>query len=133
MAMVEMVFVLPILLLLVFAIAEFGLMFSRWLTLSNAVREGARTGVVFRSPCNNGVVTTEVENAIASYAAAGGIPTSDLTITVTGMCDRVDDPADPNDAKLVVDASFDFKLHIPFSDSLGGSIPLAYQSTMRNE
>ena len=50
MAMVEMVFVLPLLLLLVFAIAEFGLMFNRWLTLSNAVREGARGGVVYRGP-----------------------------------------------------------------------------------
>ena len=51
MAMVEMVFVLPLLILLVFAIAQFGLMFSRWLTLSNAVREGARDGVAFAGPC----------------------------------------------------------------------------------
>ena len=49
MAMVEMVFVLPVLLMVLFAIAQFGLMFNRWLTLSNAVREGVRAGVTWES------------------------------------------------------------------------------------
>jgi hypothetical protein len=48
--MLEMVIVAPVLLLLLFAIAEFGIAFAQWQTLSNAAREGARVGVVFRDP-----------------------------------------------------------------------------------
>ena len=43
--MVEMVFVTPLLMMLMFGIAEFGVAFGQWQTLSNAVREGARAGI----------------------------------------------------------------------------------------
>ena len=57
-SVVEMAIVLPLLLLLVFGIGEFGVAFTRWNSLTNAVREGAREGVVFRTPCNAAAVTT---------------------------------------------------------------------------
>ena len=132
--MVEMVFVLPLLLLLVFAIAQFGLMFSRWLTLSNAVREGAREAVVFRSPCNSGQVENAVRNRVVQYANAGGVPIGNGDVDVTGAC-----AGEGTDA--IVQADFDFSLHVPFAPSLGDStsgcaipcIRLDYTSTMRNE
>ena len=124
MAMVEMVFVLPLLILLVFAIAEFGLMFSRWLTLSNAVREGARAGVAWRGPnCDTDTVEDDVKTTTGTYARAGGVPLADDDVTVNGACDSGN--------SLQVSASYDFKLNIPFGDL--GTIPIAYQSTMRNE
>ena len=125
MAMVEMIFVLPLLILLVFAIAEFGLMFSRWLTLSNAVREGARVGVAWRGPnCDAGTVEDDVRSTAGAYARAGGVPLADGDFTVTGVCDGAG-------SNMVVSGSYFFKLNIPFGNL--GSIPLSYQSTMRNE
>jgi hypothetical protein len=86
-------------------------MFSRWLTLSNAVREGARTAVVFRGPtCNAGQVETDVKTVVTSYANAGGVPISAGDVTVAGQCGA----------------------SVPFASSLG-TINLDYTSTMRNE
>jgi len=125
MAMVEMIFVLPVLLLLIFAIAEFGLMFSRWLTLSNAVREGARELVVFRAPCAAGATETAAKNKVIAYAASGGITLGASDITVTGECAGAGTAG-------TVQADFDFVLNVPFAPSLG-TINLTYTSQMRNE
>jgi len=125
MAMVEMVFVLPVLLLVLFSIAEFGLMFSRWLTLSNAVREGARTGVTYRFPCDPTTVTSDAKKAVMDYAAGGGLNLAVSDINVTGQC------VTTGTRSLKVDASYDFNLNIPFFSTT--SIPLKYSSTMRNE
>lgn len=124
MAMVEMIFVLPLLLLLVFAIAQFGLMFSRWLTLSNAVREGARLGVAFRLPCDPGTVEDQVQSAASSYAQAGGVGMVEDDFTVEGECDG-------SGTTLEVSGTYFFDINIPFSGI--DSIPLGYSSKMRNE
>src|SRR5262245_39732227 len=94
MAMAVMVFVLPLLILIVFAIAQFGLMFSRWLTLSNAVREGARVGVTFRGTQAQCIaaspsVDTQVRSAVVSYARAGGLPLQDVDVLVNGACGAI--------------------------------------------
>ena len=128
MAMVEMVFVLPLLLLLLFAIAQFGLMFSRWLTLSNAVREGARAGVAWRGlSCNPTTVENDVTNTAKAYAESGGIPWSKVTFTVDGECGGPGNPLD-------VTATYNFKLNIPYADiGTTGFIPISYKASMRNE
>ena len=127
MAMVEMIFVLPLLLLLVFAIAEFGLMFSRWLTLSNAVREGARVGVPWSADCaaESPPRADQVRTQVVNYARAGGLPlqTSHVTV-VTGECGATG-------ATVHVRASYDFNLNVPFANL--GAIPIAYDSSMRHE
>src|ERR687892_2642184 len=41
-AAVEMALVLPLLLLLVFGIIEFGFIFNRWITVTHSAREGVR-------------------------------------------------------------------------------------------
>ena len=125
MAMVEMVFVLPLLVLLVFAIAQFGLMFSRWLTLSNAVREGARLGVVWRLDCAGASppVAQQVKDTVVTYARAGGLPLYDTDVTVAGECKTGE--------KLDVSATYSFQINIPFAQI--DSIPISYKSIMRNE
>lgn len=126
MAMLEMVFVLPVLLILVFAIAELGLMFSRWLTLSNAVREGARVAVVYRDGCVPATVIQEVRDTVVAYAGAGGVGIAPGDVTVTGACSS-GNPAN-------VRADFDFRFQVlPGFTSLGATIPLRYASQMRNE
>ena len=83
---VEATIVLPLMLMLVFGIAEFGISFTRWNSLTNAVREGARTGVVFRTPCVPGAVTTLVQTTVADFANSSGIDPANITTTVTGAC-----------------------------------------------
>jgi Flp pilus assembly protein TadG len=127
MAMVEMVFVLPLLILIVFAIAQFGLMFSRWLTLSNAVREGAREGVTFvglKCPGDTANIEDRVKAKVVSYAQAGGLPLQTTAVNVDNVCAGAG-------TQLTVDATYNFPISIPFA-SLSG-VPLSYSSTMRNE
>jgi len=101
-------------------------MFSRWLTLSNAVREGARLGVVWRLDCAGASppVAQQVKDTVVTYARAGGLPLFDTDVTVGGVCDASGQPLD-------VTATYNFKLNIPFAQL--DSIPISYKSIMRNE
>jgi Flp pilus assembly protein TadG len=83
---VEATIVLPLMLMLTFGIMEFGISFTRWNSLTNAVREGARAGVVFRVPCASGAVTSLVETTVADFADSSGIDPANITTTVTGAC-----------------------------------------------
>jgi Flp pilus assembly protein TadG len=83
---VEATIVLPLMLMLTFGIAEFGISFTQWNSLTNAVREGAREGVVFRVPCASGAVTSLVETTVADFADSSGIDPANITTTVTGAC-----------------------------------------------
>jgi len=125
MAMVEMVFVLPLLIFIVFAIAQFGLMFSRWLTLSNAVREGSRAGVSWVGPtCNPTTIENQVKSKVESYARAGGLPLNAVDVNVTNACAGTG-------TQMTVGTTYQFRIVIPFG--LSRDIPISYASTMRNE
>lgn len=123
---VEMAIVLPLLLMLTFAIGEFSIAFTRSQTLTNATREGARTGVVFRNPCVAGTVTTQIQNTIATFAASAGI-TSGITTTATGVCAGTGAPL-----TVVTSVPFTFAL-MPGLAGLVRNINLGASSTMRNE
>jgi Flp pilus assembly protein TadG len=45
-SLVEFALVVPIFLLVLFAIVDFGMAFHAWITVSNSAREGARIGAV---------------------------------------------------------------------------------------
>ena len=124
---VEAVIVLPVMLLLVFSIAELGIAFTRSNSLTNAVREGARAGVVFRAPCDAGPVTTLVTTTVSTFANSSGIDPADITTTVTGACTGTG-------TQLTVDAT------VPYNfvalDTLAGLAPslnLTARTVMRNE
>jgi Flp pilus assembly protein TadG len=83
-AMVEMVIVAPILLLLVFGIIQFGILFNNYLTLTDAVRTGARQAAVSRTLADPVTITkNRVKSAAANLDTSAGV----LDITV--------DPKDP--------------------------------------
>ena len=83
---VEATIVFPLMLLLVFGIGEFGISYTRWNSLTNAVREGARVGVVFRSPCDIGSVTTLIETTVSNFANSSGIDPTNIITVPTGVC-----------------------------------------------
>jgi Flp pilus assembly protein TadG len=128
MAMVETVIVLPILLMLFFAIVEFGIAFGRWQVVSNAAREGARRAVVFRDPgtCNPGTVEAEVDAAVVTYATSLGMTVGSGDVTVTGACAS-------GPATVTVSVDHDFLFIDNFAPSVASSVNLVGTSTMRNE
>ena len=91
-SVVEMAIVLPLLLILCFGIGEFGIAYTQWQSLTNATREGARAGVVFRAPCDAATVTAEVQTTVDTFAGMAGIPAGTITTTVTGACSGTGNP-----------------------------------------
>ena len=133
--MLEMVIVAPVLLLLLFAIAEFGIAFARWQTLSNAAREGARVGVVFRDPatCNASAVQAQVAATVANYAALMGMVVAPGAVITTGACTGTGTPVS---VQVTFPQTF---VVLPNLQNLfgGGTVPgslnIAAAATMRNE
>ena len=85
-SIVEMTIVLPLLLLLVFAIGDFGIAYTRWVSLTNAAREGARVGVVFRNPCDSGTVEGEIQATVSDFADSSGLDGATIATTIVGTC-----------------------------------------------
>lgn len=79
--LVEFALVLPLLLLLIAGIADFGLLFHSHEVTTNAAREGARLAVLPGYDANG---YAAVHARVASYIAAGGLDGSQTT-TVTPL------------------------------------------------
>jgi Flp pilus assembly protein TadG len=127
-AMVEFVIILPLLMMILFATLEFGVLFGRWQTISNAAREGARTAIVFRTNCNIAAVTTEVRNRVKVYAAPMGLTLTDADIAVSGVCGSSDTSSSVN-----VQIPHTFNVLPNFAASVSPTINLLGSSVMRNE
>jgi len=118
-AAVEFAIVLPILLLIVFGIIDFGRLLNAQITLTQAAREGARLAAVGQP---NVVSRTQ--------AAAGRL--SPVTVTVTSCAVG----AGPT-ANAVVSVSYPFSFVTPigaisaeFGGGVGGSLTLTAQGVM---
>ena len=68
-AVIELALTLPLLLMVVFGIIDFGFMFQRYESVTNAAREGARLGVLQAA----GYTATEAQNRAISYLQASGL------------------------------------------------------------
>jgi len=101
-SLVEFTLVLPIFLLVLFAIMDFGMAFNAWITVTNSAREGARLGSV-RAP--SGDIETRVRDTAGSLG-------DDLTVTVTNA------EGDPGES-VVVDVSYAYSLITPLADIMG--------------
>lgn len=126
--MVEMVIVLPVLLALLFATIEFGIVLMRWQTLSNAAREGARTAVLFRAPCNAGAVQTEAETQVVNYATNANVPITAADVNIVGHCG-----GPGTDTTVTVTHTYTFQVLGGLLTGFGPSITLTGNSVMRNE
>ena len=125
--MVEMIIVLPILLMLVFAIAEFSIAFFRWQTVSSAARVGAREASLFRPSCTL-TVDAAVNQAVEEVLTHAGLTST--TPTLTGAC------ISPGSSQVTVTIPYQFQILPNFVATVGGgsgSINLTATSVMRNE
>ena len=76
--LIEFAVVLPLLLLLIAGIVDFGMMFRTYEAVTNAAREGARVGVL------PGYDVPDVQARVDAYLAASGL-TGARTTTVTDV------------------------------------------------
>jgi Flp pilus assembly protein TadG len=91
-SMVELAIVLPVLVVLLFGIVQFGIAFNNYVTLTDAVRAGARAGAVARNDSNP---SNDAVNAVLNSATnlnqsnlnvsvnSTWAPGSDLTVSAT--------------------------------------------------
>ena len=73
---IEAALVLPLLLLMVLGILDFGLLFWRFESVTNAAREGARVAIL------PGYSTTDVENRVEQYLDDAGLSGTTAVTTV---------------------------------------------------
>lgn len=74
-AMVEFALVLPLFLLVIFAVLDLGRAIYDYSTITNAAREAARFGIIAPSP------TASVQAKVQQFAGPLGIATADITVS----------------------------------------------------
>jgi Flp pilus assembly protein TadG len=131
-ALVELALILPILLMLLLGIFEFGRAWNTKQVLTDAAREGARLAVVQ----NDDIDQDSVKAAIARHLSRAGIPGTAVTISF----DENDPPAghwreSDRMQTLYVGVQYHFGFFGPLLKAVTGSetITLASLVTMRNE
>lgn len=119
-ALVEFAIIIPMLLLIIMGIAEFGMMINSYLAIQNAAREGARAGIV-------GSSNTDIRNMIVSISPS--LKEKDLTIDIT--------PSETNRKSgqtLTVKLTYKYNPTVPIiSGMLSKTVTLRAQTSMRIE
>ena len=139
-ALVEFTLLVPIFLLLLFAIVDFGMGFYSWITITNAAREGARLGAVHAplnvasSPCfGKASLKVCIEDRVRDASDLTNEATK-MTVTVTG--------ADlPPGESVVVKVDYQYDLITPLAsialffsgNTIGPSLNLSSTADMRLE
>ena len=90
---VEFALVLPIFIMLVFGIFQFGIAFNNWIAITHAAREGARLAVVGQYD-EQRVIDSAPSVDIQSISVSGqeGSVGSPVTVTVTGNVLNIEIP-----------------------------------------
>ena len=115
--------------MVVLGIVDFRFMFQRWETLTSVAREGACVATL------PGYATVDVEDRVASYLVAGGVPTTGGNPTVTATTIANNGSTWPaTSIALSYDHDYLFVNGIVgwFGGTLG-TTTLQTQATMRNE
>lgn len=122
-AVVELALALPVLILIMAAIMEFGLIFSTQLTLQHAAREGGRLAAT-------GAPYADVRARIDSATSSIDQSQSPVTVTLTpaNEADRV------QGGDVTVEVGYRYQMIFPvISDVIGQQLHLAGKVTMKVE
>lgn len=130
-ALVEFTLILPIFLLLLFAIVDFGRGFYTWVLVTNAAREGARVGAV---QSDSATINTRIYDSFCdNYPSSCGLDPTKLSITKTNVQGSRGTPVE-------IDLSYNFQFVTPIGGILnivsGGSLTaptITAHSSMRLE
>lgn len=120
-SLVEFAIMLPILLLVVMGIIEFGFIMNSYLTLQNAAREGARAGAL-------GSSNSAVESIIKTGST--GLIQDSITVTVIP-----EDGSRHTGKMLTVKVTYKYNLNVPIINNIFAdkTIPLQAEVSMRIE
>lgn len=108
-SMVEFALLLPLFLIVVFIIVDFGVGISRWVIVTNSTREGARIGAVGRN-------TSEIANKVADTSNGLLLP-ADVTVYYLDK-DGNGAPGDRGDS-VVVESDYNYTFITPLKAFLG--------------
>ena len=125
-AAAEFALILPVVLLILFGTIEFGMIMYGREVVTNAVREGARAGIVQGPPKRT---EAEIIAIATTYLTGTGVRSADVTFTVTG-----ETLASPNN--LTVTATYLYRFLIPYVPTVVGipsPLPLTARTVMRHE
>ncbi|MGM0501113.1 MAG: TadE/TadG family type IV pilus assembly protein [Bacillota bacterium] len=121
-AIVELVLVLPILLLLLFGIVEFGRIFHAYLVIANSAREGARVGSIKNSDSQ---ITTAVEDSVSP----SNLDLNQLTIDISPT-----EGSRSSGDSLTVEVEYQVDLFLPIiTNLLPDPFPISSAMVMRVE
>ena len=120
---VEFALVLPLLLVLVFGVLEFGLIMSAKGVITHASREGARLGVAYTFPRKT---PAEITACVQAYLNSAGL--HDATVTVTGAGGSSSSLLD-----VKVAYTYQFMVLPRLVGSLTGELNLTAETVMRLE
>lgn len=127
-AAVEFALVLPLLLILVFGIIDFGFMVNRASLINNAARDGAREGSLHG---------TKSEVAAVATAALGGVPGATVAVTCkkpdASACGVNYDAAIASGGTTVVTITYVHEMITPIGYLFGDSLELSRKVEMRIE
>jgi Flp pilus assembly protein TadG len=132
--LIEFALVLPLLLLVVLGIVDFGFLFQRLEVVTNAAREGARIAIL------PGYLTADVNARVNNYMSTGGLavtPGTNPTINVANVPLTTSPGAPPLNTKRVTVTYTNSYLFLGgIASWFGGSfssVPLTGVATMRVE
>lgn len=110
-AMVEFALILPIFLLILCGILDFGWLFYNQLSLNNACREGARYAVVNTAEdANTQAIINHIENATTTVFANDGV---DIEVTYSS-------PNDPTSGDITVSLEAEISFFTPVLSTILG-------------
>lgn len=126
--LIEFALSLPLLLLLIVGIFDFGFLFQKYLVVTNAAREGARMAVL------TGYLTEDVQSRVAAVLAAGGVVAPPAAVVNETITPGTGTPFTTK--KVTVTLNHTFTFLGPIATLFGGTfgtVTLPVSSLMRTE
>jgi Flp pilus assembly protein TadG len=138
-ALIEFAIVLPLLMLLVGGIVDFGILFYNKQVLTNASREGARAGIVYQSDgAGNKIILTEsdIQGIVERYCEDKKLWTFSGSSLPTTTAPGVDSLTYPSDLTVTVSFNYTFLLSSVLNllgGSFGPTLDISAVTVMRME
>ena len=127
--LIEMAIALPLLLLVVMGIVDFGFLFQRYLVLTNAAMEGARVAVL------PGYSVADAQARATTYATTGGVPGPVNAVATAVSLPGAGGGTWPG-MRITVTHVYQYQYIGPIAGLFGGSfssVTLTAQSTVRRQ
>ena len=128
--LIEMALVLPVLLLVLMGIVEFGFMFMRFVVLTNAANEGARVAILPSYGAG------DAEARAIAFAEQGGVPTGTVAAVMTPNIPLTEGARCATGRRVTVTHAYQFSYLNPIVSMFGptlSTITLTGRATMREQ